>query len=36
MGWYTKVLVPIGIVLVLGIASQAQTNDAQSLPPLLR
>jgi len=33
MGWYTRVLVPIGIVLGLSIASQAQTYAAQSLLP---
>ena len=34
MGWYTRVLVFIGIVLGLSIASQTQTHAAQSpLPP---
>lgn len=31
--WYRKVLVIIGLALVLGSASQAQTDDAQSPPP---
>ena len=33
MMWYMRVLVILGMVLALGVASQAQTPEPQSQPP---